>query len=94
MTRKEILSWAEETVAKILHPHKHGHKHDSIEIKAYIARDESGRLFLYPTSPTKIDSQWYSIGIIEELDKSSFSSVKWTDAEPKEVTVTIKIDKK
>ena len=61
-------------------------------IKAWVARDKDGMLYLYLAKPRKHQSKWLPnilfdfIGLIRE----SFPEVKWEDEEPTEVIITIK----
>lgn len=66
-------------------------------IKAWVARDEDGSLFLYivDVKPRKSQSKWMPDGcsdLIEliELSRELFPEVKWEDEEPTEVSITIK----
>ena len=61
-------------------------------LKAWVARDENGMLFLYLAPPRKYQSKWRPniradyLGINREL----FPEVKWEDEEPTEISITIK----
>lgn len=64
-------------------------------LKAWVARDEDGSLFLYIVKPRKSQSKWMPDGssdLIEliELSRESFPEVKWEDEEATEVSITIK----
>lgn len=68
-------------------------------MKAWIARDSEpigGELFIYfNDKPYKADDVWISPnGDFVELDKSLYPEIQWTDDEPTEVEVTIKIKQK
>lgn len=94
MTRKEILSWAEETVAKILHPNTHERKHEEIHDTAWAARNSDGRLFLFKEKPEKRKQGfWVGDTFMIQITDFSFQSVKWEDEEPTEVNVTFRIEK-
>lgn len=56
----------------------------------WIARDKTGRLFLYYTKPKRHKTGWHIKGIpYLQLDKSMFPNLKWED-EPIEVVITEK----
>lgn len=62
-------------------------------MKAFIARDLDGRLFLYsPNSPIKETTQWVSLNgpdNIFKIDDSLFPEVKWEDKESTEINIEI-----
>lgn len=62
-------------------------------MKAFIARDKDGRLFLYClTPPTKTELQWISLSTsknIFKIDDNLFPEVKWDDKEPTEINIEI-----
>ena len=63
-------------------------------IKAWVARDKDGMLYLYLAKPRKHQSKWLPnirFNFIE-LSRDSFPEVKWVDEEPTEVTITINVD--
>lgn len=62
------------------------------EIKAWVARDEDGMLYLYLAKPRKNQSKWLPNIRFEfiELSRESFPEVKWEDEEPTELTFTVK----
>ena len=64
-------------------------------IKAWVARDKDGMLFLYIAKPRKSQSKWLPNIRFEfiELSREFFPEVKWEDEEPTEVIITIKLDK-
>lgn len=54
----------------------------------WIARDESGKLFMYSTKPFKRECTWGFKGkntIVVVLSDSLFPEVKWEDKEPREL---------
>ena len=65
------------------------------EIQAWIARDENGKLFLYPHKPIKGKAKWimfntFGVGFgFTELVKECFPEVKWSDSEPTKVKLVI-----
>ena len=61
------------------------------KIKAWIARDENGEIYIYTTEPRKLKRQWEVID--KGFDKNKFQQVKWEDTEPTKVELTIKIYK-
>ena len=63
-------------------------------LKAWVARDENGMLYLYPDKPKKMRDTWYAPkdGYMK-LDDSLFSEVKWEDEEPKGIKLSIKNEK-
>ena len=60
-------------------------------LKAWVARDENGMLYLYLAKPRK--SKWVWMPNIRfefiEISCESFPEVKWEDEEPTEVIITI-----
>ena len=64
-------------------------------LKAWVARDENGMLYLYLAPPRKSQSKWLPNIRFEfiELSRESFPEVKWEDEEPTELTFTIKKSK-
>lgn len=62
-------------------------------MKAFIARDSDGRLFLYsPNPPIKETTQWMSLdgrSSIFKIDDGLFPEVKWEDKEPTEINIEI-----
>lgn len=62
-------------------------------MKAFIARDLDGRLFLYsPNPPIKDTTQWNSLdgrNSIFKIDDGLFPEVKWKDKEPTEINIEI-----
>lgn len=94
MTRKELLHWAEETVAHIFHGH-----HKAAIIQGWLARDKNGGLLLWRVRPSKEVNfergvSWgypCEMGAWIRIDASLFPQVKWEDAEPTPVTIKIEI---
>lgn len=62
-------------------------------LKAWVARDENGMLYLYPFPPRKYPSKWFPIERFEfiEISRESLPEVKWEDEEPTEVSITIQV---
>lgn len=62
-------------------------------MKAFIARDLNGRLFLYsPNPPIKETTQWITLDGIDsmfKIDDELFLEVKWEDKEPTEINIKI-----
>ena len=62
-------------------------------MKAFIARDLDGSLYLYkPNPPIKGTKEWineYESDIISRLDDDLFPEVKWEDEEPTEINIEI-----
>lgn len=61
-------------------------------LKAFVARDKDGMLFLYLKKPVKMSEQWshfYNLDFLI-LDDRLFPEVKWEDEEATELTFTIK----
>lgn len=65
-----------------------GHK----ALKAWVARDENGMLYLYLAKPKKYKSKWYPNIRSDyfEIDRKFFPEVKWEDEEPTELTFTLR----
>lgn len=61
-------------------------------LKAWVARDEDGMLYLYFAKPRKSKNKWLPDIRFDfvELSRESFTRVKWEDEKPTEVTITIK----
>ena len=62
-------------------------------LKAWVARDKNGMLFMYLAKPIKFETAWMpaSIGTkFIQLNEELFPKVKWEDEEPTELTFTIK----
>lgn len=62
------------------------------EIKAWVARDEEGMLYLYLREPQKVTGQWTApdlhLGYIK-LGDTMFPEVQWSDREPTKVKLII-----
>ena len=59
-------------------------------IKAWVARDDDGNLYMYPTKPQKRRDSWNAAGVsFMKLDDSLFPEVKWSDEEPTKVKIVI-----
>ena len=63
-------------------------------LKAWVARDYDGSLYMYTAKPKKMKDNWYApkVGYMK-LDDSLFSEVKWEDEEPKGIELSIKNEK-
>ena len=63
-------------------------------LKAWVARDENGMLYLYLAKPRKSQSKWLPNIRADyfEINRELFPEVKWEDEEATEVTITIKLD--
>lgn len=61
------------------------------ELKAWLAMDEDGSLYMYTAKPKKMSDFWHAHGVgYMKLDDSLFQDVQWSDEEPKEIKLTIK----
>ena len=62
-------------------------------MKAFLARDCNGKLFLYiPNPPIKLKREWmtkHTSDIISHIHKDLFPEVKWDDKEPTEINIEI-----
>lgn len=62
-------------------------------MKAFIARDSDGSLFLYtPKPPIKSEEMWVSLYTPRntfKIDNDLFPEVKWEDEEPTEINIEI-----
>lgn len=58
------------------------------KVKVWLARGNSGELFLSSERPYKMENYWGS-EVYTELDSSLFPSVKWEDNEPTEAYITL-----
>ena len=60
-------------------------------IKAWVARDYDGSLYMYTAKPKKMRDNWYAavVGYMK-LDDSLFPEVQWSDEEPKEIRLSIR----
>ena len=59
-------------------------------LKAWLARDYDGSLYMFPDKPKKMSDYWYApeVGYMK-LNDSLFPEVKWEDEEPKEIKLSI-----
>ena len=63
-------------------------------IKAWVARDKDGSLYMYTAKPQKRRDSWYANNVgYAKLNDSLFTEVKWSDAEPKGIELSIKNEK-
>ena len=60
------------------------------ELKAWVARDEDGSLYMYTDKPEKMSGNWYAANGYVTLDDSLFPEVQWSDEESKEIELSIK----
>ena len=65
-----------------------------MEMKAWLARDKNGKIFLYDQKPIKTMGIWvYQWGVcflpIEEKDLPKGVNPRWEDEEPQEVRLKI-----
>ena len=59
-------------------------------LKAWVARDDDGSLYMYTAKPEKTSDFWNASGVgYIKLDDSFFSEVQWSDEEPKEIKLSI-----
>lgn len=58
-------------------------------IRAWVARDKTGSLFLYFSEPLRNKRYWYSSNQYIELPQEAFPNVKWEDNEPTRVYIRI-----
>lgn len=88
-TRKELLSWAKDAWEKIIGKHP-----EEVTIKGWVARDKNKAIWFYTDTPIRNIKQccWYGVGC-SQLLQEDFPSVQWSDEEPTQVTITIKIEK-
>ena len=63
-------------------------------LKAWVARDEDGSLYMYTDKPQKMRDNWYApkVGYVK-LDDSLFPEVQWSDEEPKGIELSIRDEK-
>ena len=61
-------------------------------LKAWVARDFNGSIYMYINKPKKLDDTWslHSFGFFK-LDDSLFPEVQWSDEEPTKVKLVIDI---
>ena len=60
-------------------------------LKAWVARDKDGSLYMYTAKPKKISDYWNApeFGYMK-LDDSLFPEVQWSEEEPKEIKLSMK----
>ena len=60
-------------------------------LKAWVARDDDGSLYMYTAKPKKTSDFWHApkVGYVK-LDDSLFPEVQWSDGEPKEIRLSIR----
>lgn len=65
-------------------------------LKAWVAREKDGRLYLYLSPPRKGSREWLPDINTDyfKIDRDLFPEVKWEDEEPKEVSITIRRNEK
>lgn len=63
-------------------------------LKAWVARDYDGSLYMFPDKPKKMSDYWYApeVGYMK-LNDSLFPEVKWEDEEPTEIRLSIRNEK-
>mgnify|MGYP003532746478 FL=1 len=63
-------------------------------LKAWVARDYDGSLYMYTAKPKKMRDNWYAekVGYVK-LNDSLFPEVQWSDEEPKGIELSIKNEK-
>ena len=60
-------------------------------LKAWVARDEDGMIYLYFAKPLKYDGRWIPTSHrFNVMNEELFPEVQWSDEEPTELTMTIK----
>ena len=59
-------------------------------LKAWVARDYDGSLYMYSCKPEKMSGNWYAPKGYMKLDDSLFPEVQWSDEEPKEIRLSIR----
>lgn len=60
-------------------------------LKAWVARDEDGSLYMYSAQPKKKRDFWHaSEAGFMKIDDSLFTEVQWSDEEPKEIRLSIR----
>lgn len=59
-------------------------------LKAWVARDKDGMLYLYTAKPQKMSDSWYAdkVGYVKLYD-SLFPEVQWSDEDPKKIKLSI-----
>ena len=59
-------------------------------LKAWVARDDDGSLYMYPSKPQKRRDSWNAAGdCFMKLDDSLFPEVQFSDDEPTKVKIVI-----
>ena len=59
-------------------------------LKAWVARDDDGSLYMYTAKPKKLSDYWHAAGVgYMKLDDSLFPEVQWSDEEPKGIELSI-----
>ena len=63
-------------------------------LKAWVARDEDGSLYMYTAQPKKKRDFWHApeVGYVK-LDDSLFPEVQWSDEEANGIELTIRNEK-
>jgi hypothetical protein len=63
------------------------------KITAWVAGDKSNKISLYLYKPRRNSKGWWYLETdkCKEIDNKLYPQVKWEDAEPTEVELTIKI---
>lgn len=60
-------------------------------LKAWVARDYDGSLYMYTAKPEKKIDFWHAAGVgYMKLDDSLFPEVQWSDKKPKEIKLSIR----
>ena len=60
-------------------------------LKAWVARDYDGSLYMYTAKPKKTSDFWHAPGVgYMKLDDSLFPEVQWSDEDPKEIRLSIR----
>ena len=60
-------------------------------LKAWVARDEDGMLFLYLSKPINFEGRWIPTdNKFTVMNEQLFPEVQWSDEEPTRVSITIK----
>lgn len=60
-------------------------------LKAWVARDENGSLYMFPEKPKKKSVFWHAPKVgYTKLNDSLFPEVQWSDEEPTEIELSIK----
>ena len=66
---------------------------DKNQVTMWVARDKNGGLYMYEAKPVKFSRIWSGMNLSIKycsLFSDLFPSVKWEDAEPTEVVLTLK----